>query len=363
MSSNYYDVLDISEDSSRSEIREAYRGLVKEYHPDVSNHPDAHIRFQQIKEAYEVLNHQTKQQRYDRLTHDEFVSKYGGYSSDELEQTVETQSTKHNFTGKRSQTEPDSETTTDSNPTDSASKSSSTSKSPNSAEESGSSRSLGRVLLNWIIQGRTSENSGGIVYITRVTIFFLILYAVFEIIGFPTWESISSMILPIGVVLFTRLLYLIGFEQLREGHVRIDNPSTPDAYAAPYPIIIGFGSCVSILLTTLLSLPFIRLFAWAVCLYAWVGTILTVGWGVADDHYNLRFDINPVLWNFAVQAPFLITIMLLNYSAKEQLPELFLLTIAVLPFIVGSLYITTYHPELIAELQQRFNNRTIFSTD
>lgn len=55
---NYYDILQIPENASSEDIRKAYRGLAKQYHPDVNKSPDAHERFCEITEAYEFLmNH------------------------------------------------------------------------------------------------------------------------------------------------------------------------------------------------------------------------------------------------------------------------------------------------------------------
>ena len=52
---NYYQILGVSENSSVEEIKQAYRKLAKKYHPDINKLPDAHQRFIEISEAYEVL--------------------------------------------------------------------------------------------------------------------------------------------------------------------------------------------------------------------------------------------------------------------------------------------------------------------
>jgi curved DNA-binding protein CbpA len=55
---NYYEILQIPEDSKQDEIQRAYRRLAKKYHPDVNKSPDAHEKFCEITEAYEFLmNH------------------------------------------------------------------------------------------------------------------------------------------------------------------------------------------------------------------------------------------------------------------------------------------------------------------
>lgn len=56
---DYYQILEISPESTVDEIKQAYRRLAKLYHPDVNKQPDAHEKFIEISEAYEVLIHQT----------------------------------------------------------------------------------------------------------------------------------------------------------------------------------------------------------------------------------------------------------------------------------------------------------------
>lgn len=45
-------ILGVAGDADRSAIRDAYRQLVKQYHPDVNDAPDATLRMQLINEAY-----------------------------------------------------------------------------------------------------------------------------------------------------------------------------------------------------------------------------------------------------------------------------------------------------------------------
>ena len=51
----YYKILNLPEGASKSQIKKSYRELVKLYHPDVNNDSEAHKKFIQINEAYEVL--------------------------------------------------------------------------------------------------------------------------------------------------------------------------------------------------------------------------------------------------------------------------------------------------------------------
>ena len=64
---NYYDVLEVNRKASEKEIRQAYRKLTREHHPDV-NHGDkaSEEKFKQINEAYTVISDPKKRSKYDR---------------------------------------------------------------------------------------------------------------------------------------------------------------------------------------------------------------------------------------------------------------------------------------------------------
>ncbi len=67
MDDDYYKTLGVSRNASQSEIQKAYRKLARKYHPDVN--PDdksAKEKFQQIQQAYDVLNDPNKREMYDR---------------------------------------------------------------------------------------------------------------------------------------------------------------------------------------------------------------------------------------------------------------------------------------------------------
>jgi len=73
MSEDFYSVLGVSRDADEDEIKQAYRKKAAEYHPDVSDEPDAEEKFKQIKKAKEVLTDDEKRRMYDQLGHDRFV--------------------------------------------------------------------------------------------------------------------------------------------------------------------------------------------------------------------------------------------------------------------------------------------------
>jgi len=69
MPRDYYDVLGVSKSADSKEIKSAFRKLARQYHPDVSQEPDAEDKFKEINEAYEVLSNDEKRARYDRFGH------------------------------------------------------------------------------------------------------------------------------------------------------------------------------------------------------------------------------------------------------------------------------------------------------
>ncbi len=64
---DYYEILGVPRDASQEEIKSAFRRLARQYHPDVSDAPDAEERFKEINEAYGVLSDPEKRRRYDQF--------------------------------------------------------------------------------------------------------------------------------------------------------------------------------------------------------------------------------------------------------------------------------------------------------
>ena len=66
---DYYDILGISKDASKEEIKKAYRKLALKYHPDKNPAKDAEEKFKEISEAYAVLYDEEKRRLYDQYGH------------------------------------------------------------------------------------------------------------------------------------------------------------------------------------------------------------------------------------------------------------------------------------------------------
>lgn len=73
---DYYDVLSVSRNASKNDIKKAYRKLALEYHPDRNKSPEAEEKFKEISEAYAVLSDDEKRMQYDRFGHEGISSKY-----------------------------------------------------------------------------------------------------------------------------------------------------------------------------------------------------------------------------------------------------------------------------------------------
>jgi molecular chaperone DnaJ len=68
---DYYEVLGISKNASKEEMKKAYRKLAMEYHPDRNpGNAEAEEKFKEAAEAYEILSHDEKKAKYDRFGHE-----------------------------------------------------------------------------------------------------------------------------------------------------------------------------------------------------------------------------------------------------------------------------------------------------
>lgn len=65
----YYEVLGVNRSATKDEIKNKYRKLALQFHPDRNKDPAAEERFKQISEAYAVLSDDEKRKRYDTYGH------------------------------------------------------------------------------------------------------------------------------------------------------------------------------------------------------------------------------------------------------------------------------------------------------
>jgi molecular chaperone DnaJ len=73
---DYYEVLSVQKNASKDQIKDAYRKLALQYHPDRNKAPDAEEKFKEISEAYAVLSDDQKRSQYDNLGHAGFDQRY-----------------------------------------------------------------------------------------------------------------------------------------------------------------------------------------------------------------------------------------------------------------------------------------------
>ena len=76
---DYYEVLSVTKNADGSEIKNAYRRLAMQYHPDRNpGNDEAAHKFKEASEAFEILSDQQKRQLYDAHGHAAFANGTGG---------------------------------------------------------------------------------------------------------------------------------------------------------------------------------------------------------------------------------------------------------------------------------------------
>ncbi len=76
---DYYKLLGIDKNSTKEEIKKAYKKLALKYHPDRApeeNKKEYEEKFKEISEAYAVLSDDTKRKQYDSFGHSAFDQRY-----------------------------------------------------------------------------------------------------------------------------------------------------------------------------------------------------------------------------------------------------------------------------------------------
>ena len=63
---NYYEILGIEKNANHKEIKEAYKNLAKEFHPDRNQgNEEAKLKFIEVRTAYQTLGDTNKRKQYD----------------------------------------------------------------------------------------------------------------------------------------------------------------------------------------------------------------------------------------------------------------------------------------------------------
>ncbi len=68
--SDYYEILGVSKNASKEEIKSAFRKMARKWHPDVNKSPEAESKFKELGKAYETLMDDEKRATYDRFGED-----------------------------------------------------------------------------------------------------------------------------------------------------------------------------------------------------------------------------------------------------------------------------------------------------
>jgi molecular chaperone DnaJ len=66
---DFYEILGVPRTADPDAIRNAYRKLAKQLHPDINKDPAAEERFKEVNEAYSVLSDEQRRAAYDRFGH------------------------------------------------------------------------------------------------------------------------------------------------------------------------------------------------------------------------------------------------------------------------------------------------------
>ena len=73
---DYYEVLGVQKGATKDQIKDAYRKLALQFHPDRNKAPEAEAKFKEISEAYAVLSDDEKRRDYDAYGREGVYQRY-----------------------------------------------------------------------------------------------------------------------------------------------------------------------------------------------------------------------------------------------------------------------------------------------
>jgi curved DNA-binding protein len=77
---DYYEILGVPQDATHKQIKEAYRKLAFQYHPDRNKaNPESTAKMKSVNEAYAVLSNPSKRRDYDLYRRQFGSSAYGQF--------------------------------------------------------------------------------------------------------------------------------------------------------------------------------------------------------------------------------------------------------------------------------------------
>jgi DnaJ-class molecular chaperone len=85
---DYYTILGLAKDASSKKIKEAYRKLALQYHPDRNHDPSAASKMKDLNEAYAVLSDPRKRKEYDSMQEQFGASAYGRFRQSHSEHDI-----------------------------------------------------------------------------------------------------------------------------------------------------------------------------------------------------------------------------------------------------------------------------------
>ena len=86
---NYYQILELREDASDEDIRQAFRAKIRTCHPEIDDSESAKEQFQDTIEAFDVLSNKTKRKAFDEVLANEKMGIPVTYEQVEFEQWEE----------------------------------------------------------------------------------------------------------------------------------------------------------------------------------------------------------------------------------------------------------------------------------